>query len=483
MLRQKPGSRERRGQKVRMDNGFHSIQNSCKKTFAAGGFFQAGGKMVLAFLFCSLFAPLPQAMATDEGVLFQEQLQKADTFIKNDRSLEAIESLQEAIKLGGTPRPPLTMRLGLLYYDLGMLPEAIAEGEKAVVQDPSSKWYKYNLAKFYYADKQFAQAEKQFTRLLKQDPGFTLGYSYLAELYCRQKEYDMAWLSYQRAGRLGFQSKQMLEKLSPLSKKPSEDFSAAAKNTFVIRFFKAASETEAMAMLEEISQGKLFENLEGDRNTGTSAFGFINAYELPDSLGAALENLQPYSPPIALKNGAEVLVVQRIAAFDPLVWRKAIATPQAARTATEPNTSADPAAPGGGEKSESRQNTEDEGSEPAKIQLAAYHALENWRNAWQTGDVKRYLAAYSSHFIPPDDMDMDTWKKKRTASLTRPKFIRVTIKDPVVELLTDHHLLITFTQDFQSDRYQDTVVKMLTLIKEKGDWKISDERAAKGADL
>jgi tetratricopeptide (TPR) repeat protein len=466
-----------------MDYGFRSIKNSCKKTFAAGGFFQAGGKVVFAFLFWSLFTPLPQGMATDEGVLFQEQLQKAETFIKNGRSLEAIEPLQEAIKLGGTPRPPLAMRLGLLYYDLGMLPEAIAEGEKAVVQDPSSKWYKYNLAKFYYADKQFAQAEKQFIRLLKQDPGFTLGYSYLAELYCRQKEYDMAWLSYQRGGRLGFQGKQLQEKLSPLSKKPDEDFSAAAKNTFIVRFFKAASETEAMAMLEEISQGKLFENLELEKVAGASAFGFINDYELPDSLGAALENLQPYSPPIALKNGAEVLVVQRIAAFDPLVWRKAIAAPQTARAAAEPNTSADLTVPGEREKRESRQDTKGEGGEPAEIHLAAYHALENWRNAWQAGDVKRYLAAYSSHFIPPDDMDLHTWKQKRISSLTRPKFIRVTIKDPVVELLTDHHLLITFTQDFQSDRYQDTVVKMLTLIKEKGDWKISDERAAKGADL
>jgi len=465
-----------------MDNGFRSINNSCKKNLVAHGFFQAGGKMVFVFFFWSLFIPLPQAMATDEGVLFQEQLQKADNFVKSGRALEAIEPLQEAIKLGGTPRPPLAMRLGLLYYDLAMLPEAIAEGEKAVVQDPSSKWYKYNLAKFYYADKQFAQAEKQFTRLLKQDPGFTLGYCYLAELYCRQKEYDLAWLSYQRASRLGFQGKQMQEKLSPLSKKPSEDFSTAAKNTFVVRFFKAASETEAMAILAEISQGKLFENLERERDAGASAFGFINDYELPDALGAALENLQPYAPPVAVKNGTEVLVVQRIAPFDPLVWRKAIATPQPT-AAAENKTRAGGAVPGEKKDSKSRQEVEGEGTELAETQLAAYHALENWKNAWQAGDVKRYLAAYSSHFIPPDDMDIDTWKKKRISSLTRPKFIRVTIKDPVVELLTDHHLLITFTQDFQSDRYQDTVIKMLTLIKENGDWKISDERSAKEADL
>ena len=466
-----------------MDNGFRSINTSCKKNLATYRFFQNIGKMVFTFLFWLVFAPLPQAMAMDEGVLFQEQLQKADNFSTNGRPHEAIEALQEAIKFGGTPRPPLAMRLGLLYYDLAMIPEAITEGEKAVAQDPSNKWYKYNLAKFYYADKQFAQAEKQFTRLLKQDPGFTLGYYHLAELYCRQKEYDMAWLSYQRAERLGYRGKQLQEKLSPLSKKPSEDFTAAAKPTSILRFFKAASETEAMAMLEEIHQGKLFENLEREKVAGASAFGFINEYELPDSLGAALENLQPYSPPVALKNGAEVLVLQRIAPFDPVAWRKAIATPQATNAAAEHTASAAVAIPDEKKVPEAPQDAEGENGELPERQLAAYHALENWRNAWQAGDVKRYLAAYSSHFIPPDDMDLATWKKKRIASLTRPKFIRVAIKDPVVELLTDHHLLITFTQDFQSDRYHDTVVKMLTLIKEDGDWKISDERAAKEADL
>jgi len=39
------------------------------------------------------------------------------------------------------------MRLGILYYGLGLIPEAIAEGERVVHLAPSSKWYKYDLAK------------------------------------------------------------------------------------------------------------------------------------------------------------------------------------------------------------------------------------------------------------------------------------------------------------------------------------------------
>ena len=109
-------------------------------------------------------------------------------------------------------------------------------------------------------------------------------------------------------------------------------------------------------------------------------------------------------------------------------------------------------------------------------QLAAYYALESWKSAWQSADVTKYLAAYSNKFTPSDSMDLATWKKKRTASLIRPKFIHVTIKDPVVELLTNNRLLITFTQKFESDAYQDTVIKTLTMEKETGSWKISEER-------
>ncbi|MBU1567300.1 MAG: hypothetical protein KJ630_16965 [Proteobacteria bacterium] len=103
--------------------------------------------------------------------------------------------------------------------------------------------------------------------------------------------------------------------------------------------------------------------------------------------------------------------------------------------------------------------------------------LESWKNAWQATDVTKYLTAYSSEFTPPDNMDIVTWKKKRTTCLTRPKFIHVTIKDPVIELLTDTHLLMTFIQGFESDTYQDSVIKILTMVLENGSWKIREERS------
>jgi len=410
--------------------------------------------ITLTLLFPLFFALAMPLSAADADFRLKEYLDKANDYIKAYRHFEAEDTLKEATKLGGAKHPSLHMRLGVLYYSLGLIPEAIAEGEKAVALAPSSKWYKYDLAKFYYVDKQYLKAEQQVVTLLKLDPGFTLGYYYLAELYFRKKDFDMAWLSFQRARLLGYQGKHLEEKLAPHTNKPLEDFVATAKNNRVFRFMKLSSEEEAKTIIAQILQGQLFENLElelKNGKVGETDFGLMGLNELQDSIAESLKTRQPYSSPIVIKTGSDFRIMQSIAPFDPVAWRSAIAT-----------TSATP---------------DEKDKEQLSKQLAAYYALESWKNAWKSADVTRYLAAYSSDFTPPEGMDLATWKKKRTASLTRPKFIHITIKDPVVELLTDNHLLITFTQDFESDTYQDSVIKILTMVLETGSWKIREERS------
>ena len=457
------------------------------------------GFTLLLSLSLALTTPLS---AADEGLSFKEQLEKANDYIQIYRHFEAGDALQEATKLGGAKHPSLHMRLGILYYGLGLIPEAIAEGEKAVALAPSSKWYKYDLGKFYYVDKQYLKAEEQFIALLKLDPGFTLGYYYLAELYFRNKDYEMAWLSFQRAHLLGHHGKQLEQKLAPHTKKPAEDFTKISESNMIVRFIKLSSEEEAITSLEEISKGMLFENLElqlKKEKAGAADFGLIHIHELPDSVANTLRSQQPYSPPVIMKTGSDYRIMQRIAPFDPVAWRTTVGansaspkdskkkTPVVAADSTKhdneinnlgpPSDTAVPLAAKAG-TAEIPQAPADKDKEQLATQLAAYYALESWKNVWQAADIPRYFAAYSSTFTPPDNMDLATWKRKRTASLTRPKFIHVTIKDPVVELVTDSHLLITFTQTFKSDTYQDEVIKILTMVKEKGGWKISDERSA-----
>ena len=494
-----------------------------------------GYHTLVLLLACTLVLAKP-LFAADESLSFKEHLEKANNYIKAYRHFEAGDELKEATKLGGTQHPSLYMRLGILYYGLGLIPEAIAEGEKAVALAPTSKWYKYDLAKFYYVDKQYAKAEEQFITLLKLDPGFTLGYYYLGELYFRNKEYDMAWLSLKRANLLGHQGKNLEERLSPLTRKPAENFTKNDKNNMIFRFIKLSSEEEAKKILKEIGKGKLFENLELElkkEKVGEADFGVMDLNELKDSVADSLRNRPPYSPPVVIKTGSDFRIMQRIAPFDPIAWRTTLGTPgpkeskgkttaiaatppkeaientvvappatsstaNTPATATPANTAATTAAVATAVNTastaaavitaepvaviESAPKTPPtppaNDKEQLTTQLAAFHALESWKNAWQSADVSKYFAAYSNTFVPPDNLDLATWKKKRTASLTRPKYIQVTVKDPVVEVVTDNHILITFTQSYQSDNYHDEVVKILTMVMEQGNWKISGERTA-----
>lgn len=436
--------------------------------------------------------------AADQDLRSEEYILKADSYIKENRFVEAVDTLSEATKPGETPQPAILMRLATLYYDLGRIPDAISEGEKAVALEPTVKWHKYDLAKFYFVDKQYAKAENQLTNLLQFDPGFTQGYSLLAELYYRLNYNDMAWLSLQRAKLLGHQGKYLEERIAPHSSKPAEIFSKFPKNSKVFRFISYPSEEEAKRSLDEISRGKLFEHLELDQKTEKQSgvkFGLMTLSALPRAASKSLSTRPLFSPPVIVKDGPTYRIVQAIAPFDPRLWRTPIDPPQPTAQVIAKNTlvigdqkkAADTvpsetilttvSVPDKNDNAVPRGLPWEVGKDQLAIQLDAHHALESWKNAWQAADVKRYLAAYSSTFTPPDNMDLATWKKQRAASLTRPKFIHIDIRDANVELLKEDQLQITFSQKFESDNYQDAVVKTLILVKEKGGWKISEERS------
>lgn len=398
---------------------------------------------------CLLFAfflTIPTPAIADGEMTFKEYLESSNNHMKAYRHFSAIEPLKEATRLGGNRHPSLHMRLAILYYGLGLIPDAIAEGEKAVQLVPSSKWYKYDLAKFYFVDKQLNKAESQFMALLELDPGFTLGYYYLAEVYFQRKQYDMAWLSLTRALLLGHQGARMLNKLSPLTSKPVEDFSTRAGHDKLFRFIKLSTQKKAMILLDEINKGKLFDILELEQNKDKDSnvdFGILMLSELKESVAAALENSTPYSSPVVVKTGRDFSIIQRIAPFDPAVWRNVISVTR------------------------------------LSSRLAAFYTLESWKKYWQTNNTDRYFAAYSKNFEPSENMSHAAWKKKKTEELAQSDHIHTELIDPVVEMLTPTEVIITFKQIYETDSYQNGVMKTLTMRKEEKGWKIVAERVTK----
>lgn len=430
---------------------------------------------LIIFFFCFL---LPYtAYSAEEGKSLKEYLEEANGYIKSYRHFEACDALKEATKLGGAKHPSLHMRLGILYYGLGLIPEAIAEGEKAVNLAPSSKWYKYDLAKFYYVDKQFEKAEEQFTSLLKLDPGFTLGYYYLAELYFQKREYDMAWLSLQRSILLGHKGKHLIEKLSPHTSKPVENFKDSTEKNQLFRFIKLSSAEEAQNVLAQIDNGKLFENLELElsKDQAESAdFGVMLSSELKATVSASLRNTRPYSSPVIIQTGPDFRVMQKIAPFEITAWRSIIADklngPATVKQQTKPEVTDEIA------RNQTIETKNADQQPKVSNRLAAFYALESWKEAWESQDFKYYLRSYSENFTPDKGSSLEQWRKKRKRSLTRPQYIRITIEEPVVETLSNHQLLITFKQSYESNTYQDTVIKTLTMDKEANGWKITQER-------
>lgn len=432
------------------------------------------------------------AIASQEAITFKDHLKKANDYIKSYRHFEASDALKEATQLGGAKHPSLHMRLGILYYGLGLIPKAIAEGEKAVALAPSSKWYKYDLAKFYYVDKSYDKAEQQFIALLKIDPGFTLGYYYLAELYTQKKSYDMAWLSLQRARMLGFQGKDLEARLAPMTTKPAEEFTQVSDDKKLFRFIKLPSSEKAQEVIAEIWEGKLFENLElelkKDKSSQTD-FGVMMLSELMDTIAGSLQESEPFSSPVIVKTGPDYRIMQRIVPFDPAAWKSSIKSTPVKNQSKKKNIVASVDGMSNKPNQVNKASVTDQGDMSKKApsgaatpkpmlsaKLAAFYVLENWQKTWEMQNVDAYLSNYSNNFIPADDISMDEWQKKRNKSLTRPKYISIDIKDPIVEMLADTQLLITFKQSYESDTYQDTVIKTLTMAKEEEGWKIMQER-------
>ena len=432
---------------------------------------------------------LTPVFANDQAESFKAYLKQANSYIKSYRHFEASDALKEATKLGGAKHPSLHMRLGILYYGLGLIPEAIAEGERAVHLAPSSKWYKYDLAKFYYVDKDYKKAEEQFTRLLKIDPGFTLAYYYLSDLYFKQKRYDMAWLSMNRAYRLGYKGKHLEAKIGSLSSKPQEDLDSLNNSPKLFRFIKLSDAKQAQEITNQIWNGKLFENLELElkKDQTTSAdFGIMTLGELQTDIAKSLQDKKPYSRPLVIQTGADYRIMQRILPFDPQKWQHDLGKVRPASAAAntkqeEPAPTLSAAATATATASKTTAVTEKATGVENQIssKLAAFYALETWKEAWETQNIKNYLSAYGQNFTPKRGMSLDAWRERRTQSILRPSSIKIDIQDPVVENLTDNQLLLTFKQSYTSNTYQDVVVKTLTMEKQENGWKIIKEREVK----
>lgn len=113
-------------------------------------------------------------------------------------------------------------------------------------------------------------------------------------------------------------------------------------------------------------------------------------------------------------------------------------------------------------------------SQPQK----AIALVKGWARAWSAQDVDAYVSHYASNYSSSSSLSRAQWLEQRQIRLTNKEFINVRLKDFVVKDL-GQQFSVTFSQHYQSNTVDDTVIKRLIFHKRGDDWssaKIVNER-------
>lgn len=96
-----------------------------------------------------------------------------------------------------------------------------------------------------------------------------------------------------------------------------------------------------------------------------------------------------------------------------------------------------------------------------------------WLKAWEEGEVDTYLSFYSRSFEAPSK-SRQKWERERRFILGRNSRTTIQISDMEMKQ-NDETIVMSFTQDFKSDRVSDIGRKELIWKNEGNSWKIIKE--------
>ncbi|MEO5350424.1 MAG: nuclear transport factor 2 family protein [Magnetococcus sp. YQC-3] len=103
-------------------------------------------------------------------------------------------------------------------------------------------------------------------------------------------------------------------------------------------------------------------------------------------------------------------------------------------------------------------------------------SIAAWALAWSSKNIGEYTDFYSEDAFMPDNFpSRAAWKRERARIFKEAGQIRVTLSNLQITLPQEDQAEATFTQEYRSRQYQDRVQKRLSLRKEDGTWKITQE--------
>jgi len=104
------------------------------------------------------------------------------------------------------------------------------------------------------------------------------------------------------------------------------------------------------------------------------------------------------------------------------------------------------------------------------------YMIEQWQEAWQTGDTDRYLSFYSDQFSPSSGLTLAAWRQQRQERVSTDNPITLELSEFEVVLAEDNKkATVSFDQIYQSSDFQEQSRKELVLLKDE-EWRIVAER-------
>ncbi|QLI80543.1 TolC family outer membrane protein [Chitinibacter fontanus] len=104
----------------------------------------------------------------------------------------------------------------------------------------------------------------------------------------------------------------------------------------------------------------------------------------------------------------------------------------------------------------------------------------NWSAAWSGKQLDTYLSFYAQKFEASGGRTRADWEAKRRARVSKEGSITLKLDNQTCTMSGKERGEVTFTQNYSSKDYSDTVQKTLELVQEGGKWKISRERVTSG---
>ena len=101
-------------------------------------------------------------------------------------------------------------------------------------------------------------------------------------------------------------------------------------------------------------------------------------------------------------------------------------------------------------------------------------ALDSWRESWEKQNYALHQSMYSSDFKGGFKL-RDSWEKDRQIKISSPDYIKISLEDVKLMVVSDEVISTTFTQVYNSPNYQSRKQKNLIWLQKNDKWQIVSE--------